>query len=67
MGMKVELTVTVAEVTGRAVTLEVRAATTHRPDLPRPAPRFVVDVAQDREARLAAKASQGRRLIAATS
>jgi fluoroacetyl-CoA thioesterase len=54
LGMSVEITVTVAEVSGRAVTLEVQARDSVEPICRGKHSRFVVDVAKTAQ-RLAAK------------
>ena len=57
MGMPVELKVTIAEVKGRAVTLEVEGRDSVDPICRGKHQRFVVDV-KTTEARLAAKAEK---------
>jgi predicted thioesterase len=57
MGMAVEIKVTVAEVNGRAVTLEVEGRDTVEPICRGKHQRFIVDVKKT-EARLAAKAAK---------
>jgi predicted thioesterase len=59
MGMTVEITITVAEVKGRAVTLEIAAKDNLDPIAKGKHSRFVVDVAKTKE-RLAAKAAKAK-------
>lgn len=66
LGMKVELTVRVAEVNGRAVVFEVEGCDEVEPIVRGRHSRFVVDVAKT-GARLAAKAEKAKAAAARTS
>jgi predicted thioesterase len=57
MGMRVELTVTIAEVKGRAVTFDVAGRDTVEPICKCRHQRFIVDIRKTEE-RLAAKAQK---------
>jgi fluoroacetyl-CoA thioesterase len=59
MGMTVEITITVAEVKGRAVTLDIAAKDNLDPIAKGKHSRFVVDVAKTKE-RLAGKAAKAK-------